>query len=347
MSSRATAILVSTRANRVTHGVACLGTLVLALGSCQPRASRVPLGGVREAPATARAKTTPASAGSAEDEKAAEHAEEVEVSASVLPSAAPLVDASAKPAPPGAFQVKPYVAHQAWTRLFDLEFNLKVGPGGSIDMKMASHQECRFEVLSVSNGAIDKLGIEYSIYTSKLSIMGASQDSPEELAGKRFVVTFSNGKLDVRDPGGGTPPKKQVDSVKDDAREPLEAEKALKELAQLTAKGVGDFSTPGAVALAGGEDDDTKVSRAKASLQRLTSGARGEKVALLELGYTLTSTIDDKSSIEVQVAGNMSVLDGPSRYGTSTLQGPMELRSSEPGGMAGRGTIKVVTSYKY
>jgi hypothetical protein len=315
------------------------------------RPSSVPLGGSHEVEEVARAKALPSAApalASVEDAKAAEQAEEVEVSAPSLPTpAAPLVDPSAKPAPPSAFQVKPYAAHQVWTRLFDLEFNLKVGPGGSIDMKMTSHQECRFEVLAVSNGAIDKLGIEYSVYTSKLSIMGASQDSPEELAGKRFVVTFSNGKPDVRDASGGTPPKKQVDSVKDDAREPLEIEKALKELAQLTAKGVGDFSTPGAVALAGGEDDDTKVSRAKASLQRLTSGARGEKVALLELGYTLTSTIDEKSSIEVQVAGNMSVLDGPSRYGTSTLQGPMELRSSEAGGMAGRGTIRVVTSYKY
>ena len=43
----------------------------------------------------------------------------------------------------------------------------------------------------------------------------------------------------------------------------------------------------------------------------------------------------------------MSVLDAPARYQSSTLQGPMELRSSEPGGMQGRGTIKVTTSYKY
>lgn len=350
-SSRATADIVSTRPRQSTHGTAYLCVLVLALGSCRMRPSSVPLGGSHEVEASVRPRSLPAAAASVpsvEEDKAAAQAEQVEVTAiTPLAPAAALLDANAKPAPPGAFQVKPYVASQIWTRLFDLEFHLKVGPGGGIDMKMTSHQECRFEVLAASNGAIDKLGIEYTVYTSTLSMMGASQDSPEELAGKRFVITFNNGKPDVRDASGGTPPKKQVDSVKDDAREPLEIEKALKELAQLTAKGVGDFSMPGAVALAGGEDEDTKVSRAKASLQRLTSGARGDKLALLELGYTLTSVIDDKSSIEVQVAGNMSVLDGPSRYGTSTLQGPMELRSSEPGGMAGRGTIRVVTSYKY
>lgn len=250
-------------------------------------------------------------------------------------------------ASPGAFQVKPYSAHQVWTRLFDLEFDLKVGPGGSIDMKMLSHQEVRFEVLAVSNTGIDKLAIDYSVYTSKMTIMGQTQDSPEELAGKRYVVTFVQGKPEVRDASGGTPPKKQLDSVKDDAREPLEIEKGLRELTQLAAKGRGDFSGAGAISLAGGEDEDTKVPRAKASLQKILSGSRGEKTAVLDIGYTLTNTLDDKTTIEVQVAGPLSVLDAPARFQSSTLQGPMEIRSGEPGGMQGRGTIKVTTSYKY
>jgi hypothetical protein len=253
-----------------------------------------------------------------------------------------------KPAPAtAAFEPRPFALHQTWTRLFDLEFNLKVGPGGNIDMNMVSHQEARFEVLGATNGTLDKLGIEYSVYTSKLTIMGAAQDSPEELAGKRFVITFNHDKPEVRDASGGTPPKKQVDSVKDDAREPLEIEKALKELALLAAKGRGDFSLAGAIALAGGQDEDTKVPSAKASLRQIVAGARAEKTALLDLGYTLTNVLDDRSVIEVQVAGSLSVLDAPARYQSSTLQGPMELRSSEPGGMQGRGTIKVTTSYKY
>jgi hypothetical protein len=124
-------------------------------------------------------------------------------------------------------------------------------------------------------------------------------------------------------------------------------EKALKELSPLAAKGRGDFSFAGAVALAGGEDDDTKVPKARASLQKLTTGGHNDKQALLDMGYTLTNVVDDKTTIEVSVAGSLSVLDAPARYQTSTLQGPMELRSSEAGGMQGRGTIKVTTTYKY
>ena len=151
----------------------------------------------------------------------------------------------------------------------------------------------------------------------------------------------------MRDGSGGRPPKKQADSVKDDAREPLEIEKALKELALLAAKGQGDFSGPGAVSLAGGEDEDTKVSRARAKLLRLSTGGHNEKIALLELGYTVTNALEDKVTIEVQVSGTQTVLDAPARYHTSTLQGPMELRSAEAGGMQGRGTLKITTSYKY
>jgi hypothetical protein len=334
----------------------CLGVLgalglALALAGCRLRPSSTGLGGTREetllpgkAAASAPAPTA-ALALPPEDEKAAAEAEEAPVTASTAP-AEPAKE-SGKPAPPGAFQVKPYAAHQAWTRLFDLEFALKVGPGGNIDMKMVSHQEARFEVLSVANGSIDKLQIEYTVYTSKMTVMGAGGDSPEELAGKRFIVTFAQGVPEVRDASGGKPPKKQADSVKDDAREPLEIEKALKELAQLAAKGQGDFSLPGAIALAGGEDEDTKVPKAKARLLRLTAGNHNDKLALLDLGYTLTNAIDDKATIEVQVSGSLSVLDAPARYQTSTLQGPMEIRSSEPGGMQGRGTVKITTSYKY
>lgn len=333
-----------------------LGAFALTLGSCRLRPSSVPLGGVHvdeselEAPSrdpdlTAKALpsvepgTEPSPAEPAATETAPPtSAPDAGASSSVSPSA---------PAPPGtgAFEPKPYALNQAWTRVFDLELDLKVGPGGNLDMKMETHQEARFEVLGVTNGALDKLGIEYVVYTSKVTLMGATQDSPEELAGKRFVITFVRDKPQVRDASGATPPKKQVDSVQDDAREPLETEKGLKELARLVTQNKGgraDFSRAGAVALAGGEDDDTKVPAAKASLVRLGAGS-----ALIDLAYTLTNELDDKSTIEVQVAGNLTVLDAPGRFASSTLQGPMELRAADPSGMQGRGTIKVTTTYKY
>lgn len=336
--------------------VACwLGCLALGLvvsGCGGLRASTVPLGG-KHLEEVASAKALPSASpsaevptGSSDDEAKAKPPAPAEASPAPAASTAS-VSTVAAPAAPGAFTFKPFAAHQAWTRLFDMEFDLKVGPGGNIDMRMVSHQEVRFEVLSVGGSGIDKLSIDYSVYTSKMTVMGQTQDSPEELAGKRFIVTFSGGKPEVREASGGTPPKKQVDSVKDDAREPLEIEKALRELQQLAQKGSGDFSQAGAIALAGGEDDDTKVPRAKAALQRISAGARGEKLALVDLSYTLTNAVDDQSTIEVQVAGPLSVLDTPARYQTSTLQGPMELRSSQPGGMQGRGTIKVTTTYKY
>ena len=345
-------IVTTTRASWA-KGVRVGCALGLLLAGCRGlRPSSVPLGGTHEedAPVAKAARPIDSSAVAAAPASTSTTAQELAELASAEVSTITPTDAapSAKaPAAAGPFQVKPYAAHQVWTRLFDLEFALKVGPGGSIEMKMVSHQEARFEVLAVNSGSIEKLSIEYPVYTTKTTIMGAAQDSPEELAGKRFVVSFARGKPEVRDASGNTPPKKQLDSVKDDAREPLEIEKALQELTLLTAKGRGDFTTAGAVALAGGEDEDTKVTSARASLLKLTTTSHAEKLALLELGYTLTNALDDTSTIEVQVAGTLNVLDAPSRYQTSTLQGPMEIRSSEPGGMQGRGTIKVTTSYKY
>jgi hypothetical protein len=343
---------VTMRITKAARAALWLGAFCCSVAGCRLRAISTPLGGKHEeeAPvvkAAASAAPTPAPVASApstvEDEQGAEQAEEAEVTAAPAPSAS---GAAPIKVPAGAFQVKPYAAHQVWTRLFDLEFALKVGPGGGIEMKMASHQEARFEVLSVAAGSIDKLQIEYSVYKSTMTIMGNTQDTPEELAGKRFIISFAQGKPQVRDASGGTPPKKQVDSVKDDAREPLEIEKALKELAQLAAKGQGDFSNAGAIAFAGGEDEDTKVTRATARLQKLSTSGK-DKLALLDLGYTLTNQVDENNSIEAQVTGTLNVLDGPARYQTSTLQGPMELRSSEAGGMQGRGTVKITTSYKY
>jgi hypothetical protein len=345
---------VTMRITKAARAALWLGAFCGSVAGCRLRAISTPLGGKHEEEAPvvkAAASAAPApvasSAPVAEDEQGAEQAEEVEVA--TAPAAAPAASGSAAPpskAPPGAFAVKPYVAHQAWTRLFDLEFALKVGPGGGIEMKMVSHQEARFEVLSVAGGSIEKLQIEYNVYKSTMTIMGNTQDTPEELAGKRFVISFAQGKPQVRDASGGTPPKKQIDSVKDDAREPLEIEKALKELAQLAAKGQGDFSHAGAIAFAGGEDEDTKVTRATARLQRVNTSGK-DKLALLDLGYTVTNQVDEKNSIEAQVTGTLNVLDGPARYQTSTLQGPMELRSSEAGGMQGRGTVRITTSYKY
>lgn len=337
---------------RAAFGPCFLG---LALGSCGLRASQVPLGGVHvdESALAAKPKERSSAAASLphvepEHEKSPS-GPPTAASAAVVVTPEPTKTATSVATASGAFEPRPYAVQQAWTRLFDLEFNLKVGPGGGVDMKMESHQEARFEVLGASNGALDKLAIEYVTYTSKLTMMGATQNSPEELAGKRFVVTFVRDKPEVRDASGGTPPKKQADSVKDDAREPIEIAKALKELSLLAAQGRSraDFSRSGAIALAGGEDEDTKIPNAKATLVNLGIGGHSEKMATLDLAYTLTNVLDDKSVVEVQVSGNMTVLDGPGRYQSSTLQGPMELRSSDPNDTQGRGTIKVTTSYKY
>lgn len=319
------------------------------------RASRVPLGGehveeqastpARASSASAQSPSPPGAPASgsidADDEATAE---ETEIVATKAPDAKPAASGS-KPAL-GGFQVNPYTAGQSWTRSFDLEFNVKLGPGAGLDMRMVSHQEARFEVLSVNAGNLDKLSIEYSVYTSKLSMMGATQDSPEEVAGKRYVITFPQGKPDVKSASGGTPSKKELDTVKDDAREPLEIVTALKELTPLAAKGKGDFSAAGAVALAGGEDEDTKISAAKAALRQITNSARGEKSALLDLSYTLTNAADETTSIVAQLSGSVVVLDAPSRYQTVTLAGPLELRATDASG-GGRGTTKLSVTYKY
>lgn len=321
------------------------------------RASTVPLGGKHETEArVARGVASASAVGSASpalpvadasagvQAGAVENAEEVEVVATAAADAKPV---GGEKAAPGAFQLKPYVAGQSWTRVFDLEFNVKVGPGSGLDMRMVSHQEARFEVMAATAGSIDKLHIEYPVYTSKLSVMGSVQDSPEDVAGKRYVITFVQGKPEVRSAAGGTPPKKELDTVKDDAREPLETAKALKELAQLAAKGSGDFSAAGAVSLAGGEDEDTKVTKAKAALLRISVGPRGGKSAAVDLAYTLVNATDETSSIEARLSGSILVLDAPARYESVTLAGPLELRATGPGGLQGQGTTKMTVTYKY
>jgi hypothetical protein len=334
---------------------AFLVALVCAPLSCGGiRASTVPLGGKHEveesvararASATASGGTLPALAPDAEAEARAEKgAEEAQVVATVAVDPKPV---ASERAAPGAFQVRPYAVGQGWTRSFDLEFNVKVGPGGALEMRMVSHQEARFEVLGATAGSIDKLQIEYTAYTSKLTVMGSTQDSPEEVAGKRYIVTFPQGKPEVKNASGGTPPKKELDTVKDDAREPIESAKALQELSLLAAKGRADFSLPGAISLAGGEDEDTKVTNAKASLLKISTSPRGEKSAALDLAYTLTNAADDSSSIVARLSGNIVVLDAPARYQTCTLAGPLELRATDPGGMQGTGTTKLTVTYKY
>jgi hypothetical protein len=333
-----------------------LYAFALAAASCGGvRASRVPLGGQHvEEPATVRAAASSASAqspsppGALASADADAHADATADETEIAPPKAPdakLAASGSKPAL-GGFQINPYTAGQRWTRSFDLEFNVKVGPGGGLDMRVVSHQEARFEVLSANAGNLDKLSIEYSVYTSKLSTMGATRDSPEEVAGKRYLITFPQGKPDVKSASGGTPSKKELDTVKDDAREPLEIVTALKELTQLAARGKGDFSARGAVALAGGEDEDTKISGAKAALRQVTSGARGEKSALLDLSYTLTNAVDETTSILAELSGSILVLDAPSRYQTVTLAGPLELRSTDADG-GGRGTTKISVTYRY
>ncbi len=322
---------------------------LLATSSCRGlRASRIPLGGKHEEEAVrvASARSAPSaapglSAHSADEERAAE-AVQVQVPAST-DAAKP--SEPAKPVAAGAFQLRPYAVGQKWTRLFDAEFDMKLGAG--MDMRMVNHQEARFEVLAVSSGSLDKLSIEYTVDTAKMTVMGREQNEPQPLAGKRYVITFPQGKPDVKSASGGTPTKKELDSVNDDAREPLAMELALKELSPLTAKGKGDFSSAGAIALAGGEDDDTKVTGAKASLRQLTSSARGETSALLDIAYTLRSSSDPDMTIELQVTGSMTVLDAPSRYQSITLQGPMLLKPTQSSGMDGRGTGKVRISYTY
>lgn len=326
-----------------------VGSWLCLVVSCHgSRASTVPLGGKHEEEPVAARKR--GGEESSSDSAALPERPEAKSSPASEPKSEPTASAaptapSGPAAPPSAFQVKPYALHQAWTRVVDLEIEMRLAAAG-MNMTMTSHQEVRFEVLGASAGHLDKLRVEYSVYTSKVSMMGNSQDSPEELAGKRFVITWSGGKPDVRDDSGRTPPKKQLDSVNDDAREPLEIEKSLRELSDLSAKGKTDFSPAGAISLAGGEDDDTKVTAAHAMLRRVTAD-KATKTAWIEVGYTLTNALDDQSTLEAQVSGSLSVIDGPARYAESQVKGPMEIRSSDPGGMQGKGTIKVTTSYRY
>jgi hypothetical protein len=327
--------------------------LLLGVGCGGLRASRVPLGGAHE-PEAQTARPSPSAAAAAEAAPApaapvalpGEGEDSAEVS-EVVVSAEPAASPTPAPAAPGTFQARPFTAGQTWTRSFDLELSVKIGPGGSIDMRMLSHQEARFEILAASAGVVERLAIDYLVYKSSLSVMGSTQESPEELDGKRYVVTFPGGKPDVKNAAGGTPSKRELETIEDDAREPLVSATALKELTSLAAQGSGNFSLGGAVALAGGEDDDTKVTRAKASLQRLGQGPGGEKSAIIDLSYTLTSTPDDGASIEAQLSGTLLALATPARYHTVTLAGPVELRAPDAGGMAGRGTTNLSVTYKY
>jgi hypothetical protein len=215
-----------------------------------------------------------------------------------------------------------------------------------MDMRLTNRQEARFEVLAASAGNIDKLAIEYPVDISKMTMMGRETEEQDDLAGKRYVVTFAQGKADIKTAGGGTPSKKELDNLKDDAREPQAMASALKELASLAAKGKGDFSLAGVIALAGGEDDDTKITAAKASLRQLTSTRGGEKSALLDVAYTLTGSSDDDIIVEMQLAGTMVVLDAPARYQSITMRGPVQIRPKQPGGMEGKGTSRVTLTYK-
>jgi hypothetical protein len=328
-----------------------LGALVTSASCRGVRASNVPLGGKRESESVAvsSAKRAPsaAPAPSAPGEEAKRELVAAEVVEVPVPATAEAkLNEPTKPAGASAFQVRPYAAGQTWTRVFDAEFDMRVGPMG-MDMRMVNHQEARFEVLGASGGNLDKLGIEYLVDTAKMTAMGREQPQPQPLAGKRYVITFPQGKPDVKSANGSTPTKKELDSVNDDAREPLAMASALKELSQLTAKGKGDFSSAGAIALAGGEDSDTKITGAKASLRQLSVNTRGERSALLDIAYTLSSSSDPDLTIELQVSGSMTVLDAPSRYQSITLNGPMSLRPSNTGGMEGRGSGKVTISYKY
>lgn len=323
--------------------------MLLALGCAGTRASSVPLGGKHELDAPAPRGALPAvSAASTEapplTPEEEREAEEVEIQA---PAAAASVKAGEAASAAGAFQVRPYAAGQAWTRVVDLDFDVKVGPGGSISMHMVSHQEARFEVLAATAGSIDKLAIEYLVDRSTVTIMGADQKDPDVLAGKRYVVTFPKGKPDIRSASGGAPPKKELDSVEDDAREPLEMALALKELGSLASKGKGDFSTAGAIALAGGEDDDTKIGSPQASLRQISNASGSARTAALDLAYKLTNAVGDGLSIEAALKGTVTVLDAPARYQSIELKGPLDLRGTEPGGMEGSGTTKVSISYKY
>jgi hypothetical protein len=322
------------------------------LGCGGVRASSVPLGGKNDDPLPPPKAALPIAAASAEaspvsaEEEAS--AEEVEIAAPAAPASE-----SAKPsslaspvAATGPFQVRPYAAGQSWTRVVDLELDVKMGPGGALSMRMVNHQEARFEVLAATGGSLDKVAIEYLVDRSTMSVMGNEQKDPDNLQGKRYVVTYPQGKPEVRSASGGAPPKKELDSVQDDAREPLEMAFALKELSQLAGKGKGDFSSPGAIALAGGEDDDTKIGSPRASLRQLTATGAARS-ALVDLSYQLTNVIDDELSIIAQLTGTVTVLDAPSRYQTLSLSGPLELRPAEKSGMDGTGTTKVAISYKY
>jgi hypothetical protein len=325
-----------------------LWLLLAAVANCGGlRASTVPLGGKHESEegpvARASASAAPGAAPSNVTKQDEGEADAGAVPAVASESSTKTDAATAAKVAAGAFQPKPYSAGQKWTRLFDLEATLKVGPGGAMDMRVVSHQEARFEVLKATAGTIDQLQIEYTTYVSKMTIMGSTQETPEDVNGKRYVISFSQGKPQVKSSSGGTPPKKELEAVNDDAREPLEAVTALKELAQLAAKGKGDFTSTGATALAGGEDEDTKIKGARASLRQVSSN----QSATLDLAYTMTNTADEGTTIETKLSGTVVVLDAPARYQGFTLSGPLDLRSNGGEGMSGSGTTRLTLSYKY
>src|SRR6187431_1980938 len=105
-----------------------LCSLVLTLGSCRTRASSVPLGGVHVEEAAPAPKSTPRPPGSlprASADVEAPRPEAIEDAGTVVATApaAPKASTAQAPTAPGAFEPRPYVVNQAWTRLFDLEFN--------------------------------------------------------------------------------------------------------------------------------------------------------------------------------------------------------------------------------
>jgi len=323
------------------------------VGCASMQASTVALGGDSRPEQRGRSavRNAPeAEAGARAEEAAVAEAEVAEVSAPRV------ADAPVGVPPELAFSLRPLAVGDVWSRLVDVDFAVVAqaplqGQSSNVDVRVVSHQELRFEVLAVADGKVSSLGLRYVEATSKTEMMGQQRSETEPVSGNRYVVTLSLGKPSVAYAQGGKPSTEELNTVKDDAEEPDQNQLALKELAALAAAGKGDLSAPAAAALAGGDQNEIKLTLAKASLSKLSKSAQGASSAVLDVSFGLASTAKpgDAMKMEAQLNGTVTVGANPTRIQTMSVSGPITIAVPSPDGgrMDGTGKMKMEISYRY
>ncbi len=332
-----------------------LVALLLAFGlGCGPGpASRVALGGASQleprAPRKPALPSEPAVTLSADEAAAADQAPVVEVSAQGS------VDVTAPAAAAGPFIQRAPAVGDVWVRLTDSDFSVAavslVGGGSTtIDVRVVSHQELRFEVLAVAEGSVSKLALHYVDARSTTQMLGEELPETDAVSGKRYLVTFSAGKPSVTTQRGQKPPSVELDTVQDDADEPSQNQLALKELAGLLVLGKGELSSAAAAALAGGDQKDVKLTSAKASLRTLSQSPPGAGNAVLDVSYVLSGTTKaDGLKMHAVLGGSVVVGPSPLRIQAFSVSGPISIGVADPNGgrMDGTGRMKMDVSYRY